>query len=321
MAVRIGVGERRVVDDLDAGRPALDEEQRREALAVRDHVGDDDVDRRDVARRDEPLLAVDAEAAVRAHRGGRDRRRVRARVLLGHRVGVLRLAAQAGLQPPLDLVRRAVREDVVRRRDVPREPVRRAPELLLDEAPLDVRPALPAVLDRVQAAVQARVDRGPADDVDLGRREHAAGALGHLLARHEDVLDEPPRALLQLALRRGELEAARPPSRRLQRAARRVAPAPAARQAEQEAGLVAHDVAHDTGRVRHGGVVAAVPRRGELGRLAQPCQVRRLAAAQDERLGAGGLARDVRDGAAGAQDRDGRRQLALRLGSECQPRP
>src|SRR6185295_13877992 len=64
---------------------------------------------------------------------------------------------------------------VVGVRDMPRDAVRRAPELLLDERPLDVAPALAAVLDGVQAAVEARGERGLADRVDLGLGQHAAG--------------------------------------------------------------------------------------------------------------------------------------------------
>ena len=85
------------------GRAAVDEEQRRPlALGVRHH----DVDRRDVAVGDEPLLAVDHPAAVAPPRGRRDAGRVRARVLLGHRVGVVELAAQRRAQPAVDLLGR-----------------------------------------------------------------------------------------------------------------------------------------------------------------------------------------------------------------------
>jgi hypothetical protein len=44
MAVGVAVGEGRVVDDLDARRPALDEEQRRQLAAVDERLGHDDVD-------------------------------------------------------------------------------------------------------------------------------------------------------------------------------------------------------------------------------------------------------------------------------------
>jgi hypothetical protein len=72
--------------------PGVDEEERRQLAAVDERLGHDDVDLRDVAVGDEPLLAVDAPAALDARGGGRDPRRVRARVLLGDGVGVVELA-------------------------------------------------------------------------------------------------------------------------------------------------------------------------------------------------------------------------------------
>ena len=62
MAVRVGVGERRVVDHLDAGSVGVDREQGRKLVLAVDHVGHHDQDGGDVARRDEPLLAVQAKA-------------------------------------------------------------------------------------------------------------------------------------------------------------------------------------------------------------------------------------------------------------------
>ena len=73
MPVRIGVRERRVVDHLDARRTRG---RRGTASARRSVVRDDDVDGRDVAVGDEPLLAVDDPAAVAAHGGRRDARGV-----------------------------------------------------------------------------------------------------------------------------------------------------------------------------------------------------------------------------------------------------
>ena len=300
VAVRVGVGERRVVDDLDAGRAGLDEEQRREPLAVLDHVRDHDVDGRDVARRHEPLLAVDAEAARRCARAvvaipdGSE-----PGVLLGHRVGVLRLAAQAGPQPAVDLLGRAVGEHVVGRRDVPREAVRRAAELLLDERPLDVAPALAAVLDRVQAAVQARGERRRGGS----RRPRPAGstppARSAISSRGISTSSTKRRARSWSSAwagvsvpRPGSRSASRRPSHGFERLARVLARPAAAGQPEQQAGLVAHDVAHDLRGVRDLGVALRRPR-GELRRLAQPREVRRLAAAQDERLGALRLAGGV----------------------------
>ena len=88
--VRIGVGERRVVDHARsrAARP------RRGTASARRRQRHHDVDRGDVAVGDEPLLAVEPPAAVDPRRGGRDARRVGARVLLGDRVRVVQLAAQ-----------------------------------------------------------------------------------------------------------------------------------------------------------------------------------------------------------------------------------
>ena len=69
-----------------------------------------------------------------------------------------------------------------------------------------------------------------------------------------------------------------------------LAPPAAAGEPEQEARLVLHHLAHDPGRLRDLRIGAPRPGRGELRRLAQPREVRRLAAAQDERLRASGLA-------------------------------
>ena len=105
VAVRIAVGEGRVVDDRDARRGC----GRRGTASgpSPSRVGHHDVDRRDVAVGDEPLLAVDHPAAVAPQGGRRDPRRVRAGVLLGDGVSVVELAAQRRAQPALDLLRRA----------------------------------------------------------------------------------------------------------------------------------------------------------------------------------------------------------------------
>ena len=113
VAVGVAVGEGRVVDHLDARRAALDEEQRRQLAAVDERLGHDDVDLRDVAVGDEPLLAVDAPAVLDARGGRRDPRRVGAGVLLGDGVGVVQLAAQRGLEVAVDLRLGAVGQDVV----------------------------------------------------------------------------------------------------------------------------------------------------------------------------------------------------------------
>ena len=94
-------------------------------------------------------------------------------MLLGHRVGVVQLAAQGRPQLAVDLLGRAVGEHVVGGRDVPRERVGRAAELLLDEEPLDVRPALAAVLARVQAAGEPARERLAPDQRSTSSRAAA----------------------------------------------------------------------------------------------------------------------------------------------------
>jgi hypothetical protein len=96
VALRIAVGELGVVDHLDAVEIVVDEEQRGQALAAVDHVGHHDVDRCDVAGGHEPLLAVDAKAAVGRRRGRLDARGIRSRVALGDRVRVLELTSEGG---------------------------------------------------------------------------------------------------------------------------------------------------------------------------------------------------------------------------------
>jgi hypothetical protein len=125
-------------------------------------------------------------------------------VLLGDRVGVVQLAAQRRLEVALDLRVRAVGEDVVGAGHVPGQRVGDAPELLLDEEPLDVAPALAAVLDGVQPAAQAAGQRLVADLLDALGRQPPAGALGLLLERHQDLLDERARSGLQLGLLGGQ---------------------------------------------------------------------------------------------------------------------
>ena len=95
MAVRVVVRERRIVDRLDAGRVRIDQEQRRSGRAVRPvGVRHHDVEVGDVARRDEPFLAAQAEAPRARARRSSDPRGVGAGLGLGHGVGVLALAAQ-----------------------------------------------------------------------------------------------------------------------------------------------------------------------------------------------------------------------------------
>jgi hypothetical protein len=200
VAVRVGVGEGRVVDDLDAVQAGVDEEQRGEPLAVHERGRHDDVDRRDVAVGDEPLLAVQDPAAAAADRGCGDARGVGARLGLGDRVGVVELAADRGLQVALDLLRGTARKHVVGARNVPRERVRRAPQLLLDEEPLELCPTLAAVLGRVQAAGQPRVDRRALDPLFQVVGDPSAASLGELLVRDQHLVDEAAGACLQIQL-------------------------------------------------------------------------------------------------------------------------
>ena len=205
MAVRIGVGEGRVVHHLDAVELAVDEEQRGQALAVHEGARHHDVHRRDVAVGHEPLLAVDRPAALRARGRGLDPRGVGARLRLGDRVGVVQLAAQRRLQVALDLLGRAAGEHVVGAGHVPRQRVRRAPELLLDEEPLRLRPALAAVLARVQAARQAGSDRLALDPLLQLVGDPAAASLRQLLVRDQQLVDEAAGALPEVELLRREV--------------------------------------------------------------------------------------------------------------------
>ena len=128
MAVRVVVRERRILEELDAGHVAVDQEQRGQPRVAVHHVDHHDVVVRDVARRDEPLLGAQAPAAGpgalgrAGHAAG-----VRAGLALGDRVGVAALAAQRRPQVALDLLRRAVRQHVVgagRRATTPRSVLR-----------------------------------------------------------------------------------------------------------------------------------------------------------------------------------------------------
>ena len=167
-----------------------------------------DVDGRHVAVGHEPLLAVDHPAAVAPARGGGDARRVGARLGLGHGVRVVQLAAQGRLEVALDLLGRAAREHVVGARHVPRERVGGAPELLLHEEPLDLGPALAAVLRGVEPTRQTGIDRLAPDALPQLVRDLPAGALRELLVRDQHLVDEAARALAQLELLRGEVRRA-----------------------------------------------------------------------------------------------------------------
>ena len=184
---------------------AVDQEERRQLLAVDERVRHHDVDARHVAVGHEPLLAVDHPAALAAARRGLDPRRVGAGLGLGDRVRVVQLAAQRRLEVALDLLGRAAAEHVVGARHVPRERVRGAPELLLDQEPLDLRPALPAVLHGMEPAREPRLHSLALDPSLQLVGDLPAGPLRELLVRDQDLVDEAPCPLAQLELLRREV--------------------------------------------------------------------------------------------------------------------
>ena len=92
--VGVVVRERRVLEHRDAGRVAVDEEQRRQALVAVDDVDHDDEVVGPAPVGDEPLLGADAVAARGALRRAVDAGGVGAGVALGHGVGVGALAGQ-----------------------------------------------------------------------------------------------------------------------------------------------------------------------------------------------------------------------------------
>ena len=131
--VRVGVRERRVLDDRDA-RPRRS--------GTRNSVGPSGATATTmITSATSPLVTNHFSPRIRQpppgeRLGGRlDPRRVRAGERLGHRVGVLRLAAQHRPQPAVDLLLGPGRPDVVGVRHVPGERVGRAAELLLDQRP------------------------------------------------------------------------------------------------------------------------------------------------------------------------------------------
>ena len=184
---------------------AIHEEQGGQLLAVDEGVRHDDVDARNVAVGHEPLLAVDHPAALGAARRGLDPRRVGARLGLGDRIGVVQLAAQCRLEIALDLLGRAGAEHVVGARHVPRERVRRAPELLLHKEPLDLRPPLSAVLHGMEPAREPRLHSLALDPSLQLVGDLPAGPLRELLVRDQDLVDEAPCPLAQLELLRREV--------------------------------------------------------------------------------------------------------------------
>jgi hypothetical protein len=150
-------------------------------------VGEDDQVVGHVADGDEPLLAVQAEAAAGGALGGRgDRGRVRSGVALGDRHAVTALAADAREQVALALALVAGAQRVRRAPDHVPQRVREPPELLLDDDLLEHAQPLAAPLgghvDRVERVVaDALGDLG----VDLGRQ--AVALLARLLVDHDLV--------------------------------------------------------------------------------------------------------------------------------------
>jgi hypothetical protein len=186
----------RRAQDGDAGCVLVDEEQRRRALG--DHVGEHDQVVGDVADRDEPLLAVDPEAAADPLSGRGDRGRVGAGVALGDGDAVAPLAPAAGEQVALALAVVAGAQRVRRTPDHVPERVREPAELLLDDHLVEHAQPLTAPLgghvDRVQSVV---ADALGDLRVDLGR-EPVAG-LARLLVDH-DLGSEGCGAVAQLDL-------------------------------------------------------------------------------------------------------------------------
>jgi hypothetical protein len=83
---------------------------------------------------------------------------------------------------------------------MPRDGVRDAPELLLDEEPFDVRPRIAAVLGCVQAAAELALQRLFFDRLERIGWKVAAVHLGLNLKRLKDLVGELARASLQLKL-------------------------------------------------------------------------------------------------------------------------
>ena len=197
VSLGIVVGEVGVVGDLDPRAIAVDDEDRRQPLVALDHVGHHEVHGGNVAGGHEPLLGVEPEAGLGRVGGGRDRGRVGAGVALGHRVGVLELAAKRRTEVAVDLLGAGVGPDVVGVRNVPVDRVGGAAVLLLDQRPLEPAPPLPTVLAGVQAAAQPGVDRLALDPGDELVGKAPGSPLCLLLQRHQDVLGEGPRSVAE----------------------------------------------------------------------------------------------------------------------------
>ena len=206
MAVRVVVGEGRIVHHLDPGRVAVDQEQRRQQLAVAQHVHHHDEVVGHVAGGDEPLLGAEVPAAGRLDRRAGDRTRVRPGAALGDGVRVGALAAQRRAQVPLDLLGRPAGQHVVAARHVPPDRIGVAAQLLLHQHLLDVVPAAPAQLHRVVARVEPALAGLVADVAAVGLRQPPAGQLRRQLQRDQHLVHEGGGAGSQLTLPGGQCE-------------------------------------------------------------------------------------------------------------------
>ena len=206
MAVRVGVRERWVVNYFNPVGIGIDQEECALRFAVNDCVGHHDEDGRHVSVGDEPLLAADRPAVAILDGRRCYPRRVRAGVLFGNGVSVVRLSAQPRQQVLLDLLRRAMGEHVVGGRHVPGDGVSDSPELLFDEEPFDVRPAVAAVLCSVQAAAELALQRLLSDLLQCSGGKMAAVHLRFDFERLKDFVGELARAGLKLKLRFAEAE-------------------------------------------------------------------------------------------------------------------
>ena len=206
MPVRVVVGEGRIVHHLDPGRVAVDQKQRRQQLAVAQHVHHHDEVVGHVAGGDEPLLGAEVPAAGRLDRRAGDRTRVRPGAALGDRVRVGALAAQRRAQVPLDLLGRPAGQHVVAARHVPPDRIGVAAQLLLHQHLLDVVPAAPAQLHRVVARVEPALAGLVADVAAVGLRQPPAGQLRRQLQRDQHLVHEGGGAGSQLTLPGGQCE-------------------------------------------------------------------------------------------------------------------
>ena len=207
VAVGEGVGVVGVVGQLEARGAVVNEEQRREALAVAQHVAVEDHEVGVGRAGHEPLLAVEHPLAGGGVEDGgrRERPGVRALARLRDRVRAVALAAEARVQVAGALLRRAVDERVVGPGDERPQAAGRLAQLLVDDDLLDRGPALAASAAWQAAAVEPEVDGDPLQL--LGRRVvEASVALELRLERLEVVDDVGSGAIAELGLGRGGRE-------------------------------------------------------------------------------------------------------------------